>query len=292
MSNLTVKSFFNSDMAQQKLQELVGKNASSFATAVLQVVNSNDMLKNADPVTVFTAACTAATLNLPINNTLGFAYIVPFYNGKTRSTEAQFMIGAKGFVQLAQRSGQFKTIKAVPTYSGDDDDSIMNRLTSFKPRPPVGEVDGYIAYFKLINGFEAHLHMSLDELQAHAKKYSKTYSKGFGVWKDNFDAMAQKTVIKLLLSKQAPLSIDMPLMTALDADQSVMRDVEGTTYDYPDNEGVTSTQAIEMDISNDAAMFENVKRGIEAGNIDKVAVLQGTSGYRLSDQQLEIVRGL
>lgn len=232
-NQLSIKGFFNSPIAQQKLGEILGKNAASFTTSVLQVVNSNDMLKNADPQTVFSAALMAATLNLPINNNLGFAYIVPFKNNKANRTEAQFQLGYKGFIQLAQRTGQFKRINACAVYEHDTEQDVYNRLTSLLPKPPSGEKTGYIAYFQLLNGYEAHLSMSMEELNAHAQKYSQTAKKGFGVWKDNFDAMAQKTVIKLLLSKQAPLSIDTPLATAIQADQSVIVDGE---YRYTDNE--------------------------------------------------------
>lgn len=284
MTNLATKDFFQRDAVQSKLKELVGKNSASFATSVLQVVNSNDMLAKSDPSTVFTAACMAATLNLPINNNLGFAYIVPFNNRKAGRVEAQFQLGYKGFIQLAQRSGQFKRINACPTYTEDDDSSIYERLTSFKPKPPQGEKDGYIAYFQLINGYEAHITMSLQELEQHAKKYSQTYSRGFGVWKDNFDAMAQKTVIKLLLSKQAPLSIDAPLAQAVQADQAIIRDVDGhQVFEYEDNQ--PEQAAIEMDISNNPELFNDVKTSVQNGNLDKAQVLSGQAGYIISDQQ-------
>lgn len=236
-TQLSIKQFINSHTIQQKFVEILGKNASSFTTSVLQVVNSNDMLKNADPQTVCSAAMMAATLNLPINNNLGFAYIVPFKNNKANRTEAQFQLGYKGFIQLAQRTGQFKRINACAIYSDDTEQDVYNRLTSLLPKPPSGQITGYIAYFQLLNGYEAHLSMSIDELKAHSQKYSQSAKKGFGVWKDNFDAMAQKTVIKLLLSKQAPLSIDTPLTTAIQADQSVIIDGE---YSYSDNEAQSS----------------------------------------------------
>ena len=232
-NQVSIKNFLNSQTVQQKFVEILGKNAASFITSVLQVVNSNDMLKNADPQTVYSAAMMSATLNLPINNNLGFAYIVPFKNNKSNRIEAQFQLGYKGFIQLAQRTGQFERINACAIYSDDTEQDVYNRLTSLLPRPPSGQVTGYIAYFQLLNGYKAHLSMSIDELNAHANKYSQSAKKGFGVWKDNFDAMAQKTVIKLLLSKQAPLSIDMPLTTAIQADQSVIVNGE---YRYTDNE--------------------------------------------------------
>lgn len=284
MSNLTPKQFLNQDFAKQKMQELMGKNAASFATSVLQVVNSNDMLAKADSQTIFSAACMAATLNLPINNSLGFAYIVPFRNNKANRVEAQFQLGYKGFIQLAQRTGQFKRINACATYSNDTEQSVYERLTSFLPKPPQGELTGYIAYFQLLNGYEAHLAMTLDELKQHASKYSQSYKKGYGVWADNFDAMAQKTVIKLLLSKQAPLSIDAPLTQAVQADQAVIRDVGGETqFYYEDNQ--TERPALEMDLSNDRATYIKVLASVQNGSLDKAKVLSGEMGYKLSDEQ-------
>ena len=279
---MATKDFFSKPIAQQKLIELLGKNAQSFATSVLQVVNSNDMLKNADPQTVFSAACMAATLNLPINNNLGFAYIVPFRNNKANRTEAQFQLGYKGFIQLAQRSGQFKRINACATYSDDTEQTVYERLTSLLPKKPTGQITGYIAYFQLLNGYEAHLAMSIEELTAHSQKYSQTAKKGFGVWKDNFDAMAQKTVIKLLLSKQAPLSIDTPLATAVQADQAVIHDVDGEqVFIYEDSQ--RTQQAIEMNLDNDETLLNTVISQIQNGTLDKGTILSGQGGYTFNE---------
>ena len=279
---MATKDFFSKPVVQQKLIELLGKNAQSFATSVLQVVNSNDMLKNADPQTVFSAACMAATLNLPINNNLGFAYIVPFRNNKANRTEAQFQLGYKGFIQLAQRSGQFKRINACATYSDDTEQTVYERLTSLLPKKPTGQITGYIAYFQLLNGYEAHLAMSIEELNAHSQKYSQTAKKGFGVWKDNFDAMAQKTVIKLLLSKQAPLSIDTPLATAVQADQAVIHDVDGEqVFIYEDNQ--RPQQAIEMNLDNDENLLNTVISQIQNGTLDKGTILSGQGGYTFNE---------
>ena len=279
---MATKDFFSKPIVQQKLIELLGKNAQSFATSVLQVVNSNDMLKNADPQTVFSAACMAATLNLPINNNLGFAYIVPFRNNKANRTEAQFQLGYKGFIQLAQRSGQFKRINACATYSDDTEQTVYERLTSLLPKKPTGQITGYIAYFQLLNGYEAHLAMSIEELTAHSQKYSQTAKKGFGVWKDNFDAMSQKTVIKLLLSKQAPLSIDTPLATAVQADQAVIHDVDGEqVFIYEDSQ--RTQQAIEMNLDNDENLLNTVISQIQNGTLDKGTILSGQGGYTFNE---------
>lgn len=276
----TTKSFFDRPAVQGKLKELVGKNASAFATSVLQIVNSNSMLVNADPQTVFSAACMAATLNLPINNNLGFAYIVPFKNNKTGKIEAQFQLGYKGFIQLAQRSGQFSRIAATPVYEG--------QLVSANPLlgyefdwtvPSKGDPIGYVAFFKLLNGFTAELYMSKEEVSKHANKYSQTAKKGFGVWKDQFDAMALKTVLKLLLSKQAPLSIEM--QTAQLADQAIVRDVDNQDFDYVDHsDSVVAIESSKLTIADDE--FNNLLEQLNTGAIDKAYIFDS---YELTEAQ-------
>ena len=299
MSNaIAIKAYMNGQGVQRKLEELLGERKDVFLTSALQVVSSNKMLKDATPESVFGAVVTAATLNLPINNNLGFAYIVPYGrsykddSGKWQKTqEASFQMGYKGFIQLAQRSGQFKRISACKTYSEDTEQSVFERLTAFLPKEPKGEVTGYIAYFQLTNGFEAHLAMTSKELDAHAKQYSQSYKSNYGVWKDNFDAMAQKTVIKLLLSKQAPLSIVPTLAQAVEADQAIIRDVNGQpSYEYADNQ--PQQAAIEMDITHSPDIFANVKNSIASGSMDKRAVLDGSAGYIISDQQRQELAAL
>lgn len=275
---IAIKAYMNGQGVQRKLEELLGERKDVFLTSALQVVNGNKALQNASPESIFGAVVTAATLNLPINDNLGFAYIVPFKG------QASFQMGYKGFVQLAQRSGQFKRINACKTYSGDTEQSVYERLTAFLPKEPKGEVTGYIAYFQLLNGFEAHLAMTNKEMAAHAGQYSQSFKKGYGVWKDNFEAMAQKTVLKLLLSKQAPLSIVPTLADAVQADQAIIRDVNGQpSYEYADNQ--PQQAAIEMDISGNAELFASVKASVQNGNLDKAQVLSGQAGYIISDQQ-------
>lgn len=274
------KDFFAKPMVQEKLKELVGKNAPAFATSVLQIVNSNSMLVNADPQTIFSAACMAATLNLPINNNLGFAYIVPFKNNKENKIEAQFQLGYKGYIQLAQRSGQFSRIAATPVYNGQliSENPLLGYEFDWSVKPS-GEPIGYVAFFKLINGFTAELYMSKEEVMKHANKYSQTAKKGYGVWKDQFEAMALKTVLKLLLSKQAPLSIDM--QKAQMADQAIIRDVDKDEFDYIDHqESIADLEAPKLPLSDDE--FNAVLEQLNAGAIDKAYILDG---YALTDAQ-------
>lgn len=236
-SNHPVKVFFDNEIVRNKFKELLGKRASSFITSVLQIVSQSDMLQKADPATVFQAAAVAATLDLPINQNLGFAYIIPFDNKKTGKIVAQFQMGYKGFIQLAQRSGQFQSISACAIYEGQI--SEQNPLTGFKfdfSLKKSEKVIGYAAYFKLLNGFEKTLYMTIEELQAHGVRYSQTFKRDFGLWKDNFDSMATKTVIKLLLSKFAPLSIEM--QKAVLTDQAVINNSDTLEISYVDNEKV------------------------------------------------------
>lgn len=286
-----LKTFFKSANIQNKIKELVGKNAATFATSVMQIANSNAMLKTADPMSIFNAACMAATLNLPLQNGLGFAYIVPFRNNKEKKTEAQFQIGYKGFIQLAQRSGQFKRLVALPVYKKQllKKDFINGFEFDWEKEPEEGELPiGYYAYFKLMNEFSAELYMTHEEINAHAKKYSQTYrtyldkkAKGQwaqSVWAENFEAMALKTVIKLLLSKQAPLSVEM--QQAVLADQSVVKDVENQEFNYTDN-----IQEAEFLAVVDETTFEQCKQSIANGETT-LQELCDSGAYEFSQEQL------
>lgn len=238
---LTPKAFFDQDSVKGKFAELLGKKSTGFITSVLQIVSSNAMLKNAEPQSIFHAAAVAATLDLPLNNNLGFAYIVP-YNTKqpdgTSKVVAQFQMGYKGFIQLAQRSGQFKTISAAAIYEGQI--VAENPLDGFEfdfTAKKSEMIVGYAAKFKLINGFEKTLYMTLADIKKHGGKYSKSFGFKTGLWNQDFEAMAIKTVIKLLLSKFAPLSIEM--QQAVITDQALINDAEGSNVTYVDHEDVT-----------------------------------------------------
>ncbi|OBW97451.1 recombinase RecT [Gallibacterium anatis] len=294
--------FFEKPTAKQKLQELLGKNAATFVTSVLQIANSNAMLINAEPKSIFNAACMAATLNLPIQNGLGFAYIVPFRtkrkvplvdtegnaildrNGKPKTeeeyvVEAQFQIGYKGFIQLAQRSGQFKRLVALPVYKKQlvKKDFINGFEFDWEQEPEDGELPiGYYAYFRLLNDFSAELYMSHEEVKKHALRYSQSYKKHYGVWVDNFEAMALKTVMKLLLSKQAPLSVEM--QSAVLADQSIVKD--SGEFAYPDNDIRNAEYSI-MTVSDD--VFAQCKQNI----LNRETTLQDLcdNGFKFSPEQ-------
>ena len=232
----TLKALVNADVTKKKFQEMLGNKAAGFLTSLMNTTNGNAQLQQADPNSILKAGAIAATLDLPIDPNLGFAYIVP-YNNKGKN-EAQFQMGYKGFVQLAIRTGQYKRINVTELYEGQFEsyDPITDELKYNLDNRLSDEITHYVAYFQTINGFEKYNVMSKEEIENHAKKFSKTYSYKGSSWQTNFNTMAKKTVLKLLLSKFGILSIEM--QTAQKADQAVIRefDKNNIEVEYVDNE--------------------------------------------------------
>ena len=223
---VTIQSLVHNEEFVSKAQDILQDGTPQFMASVLTLANSNKLLGECDPIKLYNCCIMAAALKLPFNQNLGQAYIVPFKG------EPQLQIGWKGFIQLAQRSGQFKRINCSDVREGEI--VKRDRLTGEIEFDWLGDAErekkqviGYVAYFELLNGYQQTLYMSKAEVEAHAKKYSQTYKQGFGVWKDNFDAMARKTLIKRILNQFAPLSVDMA--KAMEYDQA---DANGR---YPDN---------------------------------------------------------
>ncbi len=233
---LTLQQLLNSAGIRRRFEELLDTSAPSFMSSILTIFKTNSKLQDCSPNSILTAAGIAAALKLPINPGLGFAFIVP-YKG-----QATFQLGAKGFVQLAMRSGQYRTLHAGAVREGQikDIDFVTGEIV--RGEKISDTVVGYVAYMELINGFNKALFMTVDELQAHAERYSQSYAydlrsgRKSSVWSTNFDAMARKTVLKRLLSNFGIISIDQQsaaLATALQADQAVITE-EG--FRYIDNE--------------------------------------------------------
>lgn len=284
LAPMTVKSLFAKDEVKSKFKEMLGKRAPQFITSVLQIASQNEMLSTADPVSIYQSAAVAATLDLPLNNNLGFAYIVP-YNSKQKDGSwkvvAQFQIGAKGFKQLALRSGQFLKINDTDVREGELKN--YDRLTGEIEFEWIQDVKarlskpiiGYASYFKLLNGFEKTYYMTVDELKDHGLRFSQTFKKGFGLWKDDFDGMARKTVIKLNLSKNAPLSVDM--QKAVVTDQAIVNDAETVDVEYIDNDGET-----EINVEDLKALYESKKIDLtveEQKNAQRILDNKETASY-------------
>ena len=239
----TLKSMINDERTKNKFKEMLGNKAAGFLTSLMNTTNGNAQLQQEDPNSILKAGAIAATLDVPIDANLGFAYIVP-YNNRGKN-EAQFQMGYKGFVQLAIRTGQYKRINVTELYEGQFEsyDPITDELKYNLDNKLSDEITHYVAYFQTINGFEKYNVMSKEEIENHAKKFSKTYSSKFSSWQTNFNTMAKKTVLKLLLSKFGILSIEM--QTAQKADQAVIKDfdknnIEVEYVDNPENAPDTS----------------------------------------------------
>lgn len=223
-TQLATKNFFQKDSVMKKFEELLGEKSKGFVSSVLQVVSGNNYLAKAEPSTVYSAAMMAAVLDLPINNNLGYAYIVPYKN------QAQFQMGYRGFIQLALRTGRYETMNVIDVY--EEQFESWHPLTEdlkINFGNPGKKVIGYAAHFKLHDGFKKTIYWTKEEVTAHAKRYSQSYGKKTAPWTTHFDEMARKTVLKYALNKFGILSIEM--QKAVVADQGVIVDAESATID-------------------------------------------------------------
>lgn len=238
-----LKSLIKDPVVQEKFKEILGKNSSAFLMSVLNSTQNSPQLVEAEPQSILMASAVAATLNLPIDPNLGMAYLIPFKDKRRNNqTFAQFQLGYKGFIALCHRTGQFSRINVEVVYEGEI--KYIDRLSGDISFEWIQDQDerkkrkmvGVVAFFKLNNGFEKTFFMTEAELEAHGKKYSQSYKANFGLWKDDPISMKKKTVLKLLLEKYAPKSVE--LMQAIKTDQSVVDDYNGDKVHYPDNEPI------------------------------------------------------
>lgn len=229
---------------QKYLESVLGERKGSFVNNLVALVANNANLQVCEPYTIMFAAMKATALNLPLDNSLGFAYVLPYKDNKKNITVAQFQLGYKGVKQLALRTAQFLKLNATEVREGEfvrRDRLSGNIIFNFEDDAEKREklpVIGYVSYFRLSSGFDSTLYMTKAEMEAHALRYSQTYRskdtkiKAASKWTTDFDAMALKTVTKLNLSKNAPLSVE--LADAIKADQAVM--YKQDEYSYMDNE--------------------------------------------------------
>lgn len=207
---------------RKRFNELLGKRTPQFVSSVVSLVNADENLQKAfyqSPISVVQSALKAATFDLPIDQNLGYAYIVPFNNkvkteaGEEKRMEATFILGWKGMHQMALRSGVYKTISVVDVREGEF--ISHNRLTGELQLSFVEDEDereslpivGYAGYYRLVNGAEKTIYMTKKQVEAHERKFRKSQYMGKG-WRQDFDAMALKTVYRQLIGKWGIMSID------------------------------------------------------------------------------------
>jgi recombination protein RecT len=229
----TLAGLLSQDAIKKRFQDIMGEKSNAFISSIISATKATPSLMQCEPESIISSAVIAATLDLPIQPSLGFAWMVPY--GK----KASFQIGFKGLVQLAMRTGQYKTINTTEVYEGE----LMgeNRFTGEYEFNPKGKrsdtIVGYMAYFRLLNGYEKTLYWSKEKVEFHAKRFSKTFGSNSGVWATDFDSMAMKTVLKALLSKYGILSVEM--QTAVISDQAIIN--EDGKIEYVDNEHTVIT---------------------------------------------------
>ncbi len=269
-----LKAIANSSAMINRFKQVIGDKAPQFLASVVSAVSTNPQLLKANPTSIMASAMIAATLDLDINPSLGFAALVP-YNKNTpikdehgnivrweKTTDAQFQIMTKGLVQLAIRSGQYKNINVTEVYEDEFEsvDIISGDLKMHpvsdgqRSRGETGMIVGYVAYIRLSSGFEKTIYWPLEKIIQHAARFSKSYDTKTGgfrkgsAWADNFEAMCRKTVLKNALSSWGILSIQM--QKAIVSDYSVS---DFDTTDYPDGqEGDDLTSPTHKDVEGNS----------------------------------------
>ena len=219
-----MNSLLDSEKMKTRFDSLLGKRAPQFISSLITLVNADENLQRAfyeAPMTVIQAGLKAASFDLPIEPSLGFAYIVPFNNSYKdargewqKKTEATFILGYKGLVQLCLRTGAYSRIPdAVEVREGElvsydrlTGDAVFNWIEDEDERDKL-PIIGYAGYFRLKNGAEKTIYMSRKQIEAHEAKNRKGKNLGKG-WKDDFESMAKKTVIRRLINHYGLMSID------------------------------------------------------------------------------------
>lgn len=256
-----VKRVLSADEIKARFNDILGAKAPQFMASITNAVAGNQALKECDPNSIISAAFIAASLDLPIDPNLGRSYIIPY--GK----RAQFQVGYKGFIELALRTGEYKSIHATEIYEDElvSFNPIENELVfvndfSKCTQRNAGQTDkiiGYYAKYVLLRGSTMSLYMTKQQIINHAQRYSVMYQRGKkdSPWFTNFDEMAKKTVIKRLLTKYGMLSVEM--QKAVVDDQKTY-DNRGNG-DYGDNQ--PEPDALAEDVIKEIA--ETVEQPVE-----------------------------
>jgi recombination protein RecT len=292
MTENKLQLYIRSGAVQGSIEQTLKDRADDFTTSLLTVINGNPVLQECDAQDVVRTALKAASMRLPIDPNLGLAYIIPYRNKKKVKVETQrpdgtavqvwqdqyvyepqLQIGWKGFVQLALRTRLYKTMNVTDVREGEY--VGIDRLTGaidFAWEPDTDKrnklsVTGYVAYFRLHDGFEKILYMSVEELEKHARQYSQSYRNGNGKWKDDKPNMSRKTVVKLLISKWGPQSTE--IQKALRADQAAMSDEDG--YNYLDNQKGGASPSQDSDTANASVPNADASGPVEGEVVDPPA---------------------
>lgn len=203
-----------------------------FTRMVLSALSSTPKLAECSPQSFLAAMMTAAQLGVEPNTALGQAYLLPYRNHG--QMECQFQLGYKGLIDLAYRSGEVSVIQAHTVYENDVFEYELGmdpKLRHVPAKADRGEAVAYYAMFKTKDGGYGFEVMSVDDVQRHAQRYSKSYGSGSSPWRSNFDEMAKKTVLKRAL-KYAPLKSD--FVRGVAQDETIKAELSDEMYAVPD----------------------------------------------------------
>lgn len=211
-----LKIVMSSDSVKEQFQNALAENSPLFVASLIDLYGGDTSLQKCNPQEVVMEALKAATLKLPINKGLGFAWIVPFNKKRKVGNEwieephPQFQIGYRGYIQLAMRTGKYKYINADVVYEGENmgGDKLTGALDLTGKRTS-DTVVGYFCHFETLNGFKKTAFMTRDDMEKHAKRYSKSFTASSSPWKTDFDAMGIKTMLRNTLGKYGVLSVEM-----------------------------------------------------------------------------------
>lgn len=269
MKKNNVSTFLAQHNVQEQLKNLVGNKSQELTSNLVAITEASPKLKECEQGELLRVAINATSLNLPLNKNLGYAYIIPYevkeYNQQTKKRETvrvepQFQIGYKGLIQLALRTNKYQTINVCEVRENEIKRNKFTGSVDFIEEYPDNEIIGYLAYFKLLNGFEQSFYMTVEAIENHADKYSQSFNKETNQkikngemeqkemwrysspWYKEFDLMAKKTVLKQLLSKYGVLETD--LSKAIQIDQA-------TSNGYVDNPNYKKETIIDADIEED-----------------------------------------
>lgn len=276
-----LKTKLDAPSVKAKFESMLGKRAPQFITSISSVVQNNALLQKAEVNSIIMGAAVAASMDLPLNSNLGYAALVPF-NSKGGGCFAQFQIMTKGWTELFIRTGQCQALINEIVYEGQlvKKNKFTGEYVFDEDAKKSDKIIGYMAYFRLTNGYEKTEYMTVEEVKAHAQRFSQTYRSGAGIWKESFDSMGLKTVLKKLLTKWAPKSIE--IQKAALFDQAVVdgnvADLESAKPNYMDNDMDSKKGKKKIDLE-----VKTVQEDVQEEEASIVDFGEGTSGTIFPD---------
>ncbi len=250
-----LKNILAAQSVQEQFKAVLQENAGAFVASIIDLYNTDRTLQMCDPKNVVMEALKAASLKLPINKQLGFAWIVPYRDGKTGQYIPTFQLGYKGYIQLCMRTGTYRYINADAVYEGElvKRDKLTGEIEIDPTKRTSDQKVGYFAFIETLNGFRKTLYMTVEEVTKHAQQYSKSFGSKNSVWAD-FDSMALKTCLRLLLSKYGIMSVEMQKAYIEDssdtvylADEAILEDTEDDHPETPEEVVIEGTGEVVED---------------------------------------------